>query len=76
MKKKMRGAISWKNLPCYERDYIVDDDNIKYIEFGSIDKPVTIEITQEDVRNLLDIEVKYRELIIIKWRKKLTKEIT
>ena len=46
MKKKIPGAIFWKNLPYYERKYIGDDDNIKYIEFGSIDKPITIKITQ------------------------------
>ena len=50
-----------------------NNDNIKYIEFGSINKPVTIEITPEDVGNLLLIEVKYRYLISIKWKEKVDK---
>ena len=75
MKQNMSGAISRNNLPYYEREYIGDDDNIKYIEFGSINKPITIEITPEDVGNLLAIEVKERELMRKNGKKKLTKEI-
>ena len=40
-KQKISGAIYFKNLPYYEMKYIGDDDNIKYIEFGSINKPIT-----------------------------------
>ena len=53
--------------------YIGDDDNIKYIEFGSINKPITIEITPEDVGNLLAIEVKERELMRKKRKEKVDK---
>ena len=56
----MSGAISQKNLPYYERVYIGNNDNIKCSEFDSINKPVTIEINQQYMGNLLEIEVKYR----------------
>ena len=72
-KQKISGAIYFKNLPYYEMKYIGDDDNIKYIEFGSINKPITIEITPEDVGNLLAIEVKERELMRKKRKEKVDK---
>ena len=73
MKQKIMVSIYLKNIPYYEREYIGDNDNIKYIKFGSTDNPVTFEITLEDMGKLLAIEVKDRDLISIKWKEKVDK---